>query len=99
MALKIIWSPRALENFHQVIAYLEVNWTEQVVRDFVQRTEKVLQLIADHPDMFRQVSRSNPVREAVITKHNFLIYKVYKEKIALLAVFDTRQHPKKKGFY
>ncbi|NIJ55349.1 type II toxin-antitoxin system RelE/ParE family toxin [Dyadobacter arcticus] len=95
MALEIIWSPRALDNFHDIIAYLEETWSEQVTKAFVERTEKLLALIAKHPRIYRQISQKNSVREALITKHNFLIYKIYLDRIALLAVFDTRKHPKK----
>ncbi|MCF2520646.1 MULTISPECIES: type II toxin-antitoxin system RelE/ParE family toxin [Dyadobacter] len=99
MALEIVWTPRALDNFHGVIAYLEENWHEAVIRDFVKRTEHVLHMIADHPGMFRQISENSPMREAVITKHNLLIYKVTDSKVFVLAVFDTRQHPKKKRIF
>jgi plasmid stabilization system protein ParE len=96
MALEIIWSPKALENFHAVIAYLEENWTIQVVRDFVKKTDTLISLIAEHSEMFREINKRNAVREAVVTKHNLLIYKVNKNQLILLAMFDTRQHPKKK---
>jgi plasmid stabilization system protein ParE len=99
MALDIIWSPKALENFHDVINYLEENWPKQVVKDFVKRTENILGLIAAHPEIFRQISEINPIREAVVTKHNLLIYKVYQDQIVLLSMFDTRQHPKKKRMF
>jgi plasmid stabilization system protein ParE len=99
MALEIIWSPKALENFHDVIAYLEENWPEQVIKDFVKRPENILELIADHPQIFRQISEYSAIREAVVTKHNLLIYKVYQDQIVLLSMFDTRQHPKKKRMF
>ncbi|CAG5008085.1 hypothetical protein DYBT9275_04190 [Dyadobacter sp. CECT 9275] len=85
-----------MDNFHGVITYLEENWDGTVIRDFVLRTEKVILLISEHPEMFRQISESNTIREAVITKHNLLLYKVFNNKIVLLAIFDTRQHPRKK---
>ncbi|WAC10528.1 type II toxin-antitoxin system RelE/ParE family toxin [Dyadobacter pollutisoli] len=99
MALEIVWTPRALENFHDVIAYLEENWPEQIIKDFVKRTENVLALIADHPQIFRKISENSAIREAVVTKHNLLIYKIYPDQIVLLAMFDTRQHPKKKRMF
>ncbi|MCF0051040.1 type II toxin-antitoxin system RelE/ParE family toxin [Dyadobacter sp. LJ53] len=99
MALEIVWSPRALDNFHGVVAYLEENWFESVIKDFVKRTEHVLHMIADHPNMFRQISEDSLIREAVITKHNLLIYKVTESKVIVLAVYDTRQHPKKKQIF
>jgi plasmid stabilization system protein ParE len=96
MALSVIWSPRALENLHQVIDYLEMNWGEKVVTGFVQRIDTLIKLISERPNVFKQISEKNSVREAVITEHNLLLYRVYKNHIVLLAVFDTRQHPRKK---
>lgn len=96
MALNVIWSPLALNNFHEVISYLGENWNDAVIKSFVLRTEKVIQLISEHPQIFRQISEQNSIREAVITKHNLLLYRIDKTQITLLAVFDTRQHPQKK---
>lgn len=96
MALDIFWSPKALENFHDVIYYLQENWTDAIVRDSILKTEKIIDQIARHPHTFRSVSSGSSIREAVITKHNLLLYKIHKNQIVLLAVFDTRQHPRKK---
>ena len=96
MALNILWSPRAIDNFSGVLEYLEENWNEIIIKDFVMRTNKVIELISEHPQMFRQISNGNSAREAVITKHNLLLYKIHKNKILIIAVFDTRQHPRKK---
>ena len=96
MALNIIWSPRALDNFHEVISYLSKNWSAKVVRNFVSRTEKVIELISEHPEIFKQLTDRNPVREALITKHNLLLYQIQEAQVLLLAVFDTRQNPRKK---
>ncbi|WP_031528183.1 type II toxin-antitoxin system RelE/ParE family toxin [Dyadobacter crusticola] len=98
MALKIIWSARALDNFQNVIAYLEEDRGEQVIRTFVKRTEKIINIAAQHPEIFRIVSEKRQIREAVITKHNLLIYKATDTHIQLLAIFDTRQHPRRSGF-
>lgn len=96
MALEVVWSKKALDNFHNVISYLEKNWNDQVIKDFVTRTEKVIWLIAQHPQMFREISNLTSIREAVITKHNLLLYRFSSNRVELLAVFDTRQHPRKK---
>jgi len=96
MALNIIWSPRALDNFHEVISNLNKNWSAKVVRNFVLRPEKVIGLISEHPEIFKQITNRNLILEALITKHNLLLYQVREDQILLLAVFDTRQHPRKK---
>lgn len=98
MALDVIWSPRSLNNLEEVIQYLRKNWNHQVVKDFIIRMDRVVQLISEHPQLFRQVSINNAVREAVITKHNLLLYRITQSRILIIAVFDTRQHPKKKKY-
>lgn len=98
MALDIVWSPRAIDNFSGVLEYLEENWNGLVTQDFARRTNKVIKLISEHPQMFRQISSENTAREAVIIKHNLLLYKIHKNQILIIAVFDTRKHPRKKIF-
>jgi len=94
MALDIVWSPKALQKFHDVIKYLEKNWGETVVKDFVQRTDQLLKNLIIHPKIHRSITNKYNIKEAVVTKHNLLIYKITKDKIILLTFFDTRQHPK-----
>jgi plasmid stabilization system protein ParE len=94
MALDIKWSPKALHRFHDVVKYLENNWGESVVKDFVQRTDLLLKNLIIHPKIHRSITNKYNIKEAVVTKHNLLIYKITKDKIILLTFFDTRQHPK-----
>lgn len=98
MALNVIWSPKALNNFHDIISYLQENWNETVVKDFIYKADTLISLISEYPKSFRKISDQNSIREAVITKHNLLLYRIKKDQILLLAFFDIRQHPKKKKF-
>lgn len=45
--------------------------------------------------MFRQSKMQN-IREAVVTKHTLLLYRVKQKQIELLVFWDTRKNPKKK---
>lgn len=96
MALEIIWSPRSVSNFDSIIEYLQTDWTEREAVNFVKQVSRTLNLISDFPFLFRALTGTDNTREAVVTKHNLLIYRVYPERIEVLAIFDTRQHPKKK---
>lgn len=97
MAYKVTWSPKAVKTFNNVINYLEKNWTEKEIRNFVRLTDKVAHIISKSPYLFRS-SEKNNVFEVLVTKHNLLLYQVNEEskKVQLLAFFDTRQDPKKK---
>ena len=97
MAFQIIWSPQAETDFDRVIEYLFENWTEKEISFFVNETNKVIAMISKYPYIFRGSEKENVI-EAVITKHNLLIYEIHIEikTINLLTFFDTRQDPKKK---
>lgn len=97
MAFKIIWSPKAVDTFENVIDYLQTNWTEKEIRNFVMETEHVIHLISVNPHLFRSSEKEN-IFEAIITKHNLLLYQINQEikSIELLSFFDTRKDPKKK---
>ncbi|MBC8053535.1 MAG: type II toxin-antitoxin system RelE/ParE family toxin [Sphingobacteriaceae bacterium] len=96
MALEIVWSPRAIKNFDSVIAYLERHWTEREVRNFVKQTLKTVSLVSEFPYLYKPLVGNETIREAVVTKHNVLIYRPDNDRLEILTIFDTRQHPEKK---
>ena len=94
MEYQIIWLPKAEERFQDIIEYLEYKWNDKVIADFIEKTETVLRQIQRRPAMFRYSSKMN-IHEALITKHNLLLYQIKSSRIELLTFFDTRQNPKK----
>ena len=95
MEYEIIWLPKAEERFQDIIEYLKNKWDDKVIAGFIVRTETVLRQIQRRPTMFRRSSKMN-IHEALITKHNLLLYQLKGSRIELLTFFDTRQNPKKK---
>ena len=95
MEYQIIWLPKAEERFQDIIEYLEYKWNDKVIADFIEKTETVLRQIQRRPTMFRHSSKMN-IHEALITKHNLLLYQIKGSRIELLTFFDTRQNPKNK---
>ena len=55
MALTIIWSPKALNNFHDILSYLEESWNQIVIKDFVYKTDNLIHQISLYPQSFRQI--------------------------------------------
>ena len=96
MAKEIIWTPQAERTFAKVIKYLEEEWTEKEVEKFIVATENVKVHISQRPEMFRKSSKEG-IHEALVTKHNLLLYKIKEKTIDLITFWDTRQHPKKKS--
>jgi plasmid stabilization system protein ParE len=96
MAKEIIWSPEATEAFERVITYLENNWTESEIAHFIKATEKVIEIISNQPKLYRASKRKKNIHEALITKHNLMLYKNTRSVIYIMTIWDTRQNPKKK---
>ena len=96
MALVARWSKEAEDTFDGIIDYLEDNWTEKEVKDFVRKSHKVIGQIENNPYQFK-ASRFQEIRKAVITKHNSLFYFVNESDkvIELYTFWDNRQNPKK----
>ena len=95
MAYEIIWLPKAEERFDEIIYYLQENSSEKVVINFISKTNKKLFEIKLSPTMFSKSDKMG-IYEALITKHNLLLYRVEGNRIELLTFFDTRQNPNKK---
>ena len=95
MAKKIIWTPQAEKTFTLVLEYLQRDWTTKEIKKFISATDKTIGYISKNPEMFRKSIKAD-IHEALITKHNLVLYKIKKETIDLLVFWDTRRNPKKK---
>ncbi|MBP9186360.1 MAG: type II toxin-antitoxin system RelE/ParE family toxin [Bacteroidia bacterium] len=72
MAYKIVWLPKAEKRFEQIINYLEQNWSDKEVEEFIKRTNAIISIISINPQAFRY-SKSKKMYEALVTKYNLLL--------------------------
>jgi plasmid stabilization system protein ParE len=49
MALVARWSKEAEDTFDEIIEYLEDNWTEREIQNFVRKAHKVIGQIEKNP--------------------------------------------------
>ncbi len=97
MAYKVIWAPEAVNTFDNIIDYLSKHWSKKEVTRFIDDVEQTVFLLEKNPFLFRGSSKVN-VHEALITKHNLLLYQIVEnsKRVELISFWDTRQNPKKK---
>ena len=69
MAYEIIWLPKAEQRYDEIIGYLQKEWAEKEIINFIARTGEVLELIRNNPSLYRKSEKEN-VHQAMITKHN-----------------------------
>ena len=98
MARKIVWTKRANNNYNGIIEYLEADWEEQVIIDFVKKTYKILGLICEYPHLGSIENQEKGIHGFLITSHNRLFYRFSDTELVLLNFFDTRQQAGKRKF-
>ena len=96
MALKIFWTNRASKNFDIVLEYLEGEWGDQVTKKFIKDVYDFLELLVEFPEIGSIENNEKGIRGFTLIKQMNIFYRITKEKIIILGLFDNRQNPLKK---
>ena len=91
---KVVWSEEANRNLNKVINYLEKNWTEREIKNFLKKLNKHISIIQSQPGSFPKANNFN-VRRSVVTKQITLYYNIRQDTLNIVSIFDNRQNPKK----
>ena len=92
---KLYWTDNAVLDLRNIIDYLRYKWTAREVKNFVRRLDRRLELIQLNPRLFPKTSKKKNVRRSVLTKHTTIYYEITDKLIRIVALFDSRQDPKK----
>ena len=95
MSKKVLWSPLAESDLRFSLLYLESNWNNAVVNQYLNKIDHLVNQITTNPEQFPLVNNKKKIRKCVVTKHNTIFYREKNEVIEILRIFDTRQNPKK----
>ena len=93
MSLPIKWSPASKDEFAELLEYVEAQFGLDAALNFLDKTDKVLDGISEHPAMFPASEKSPSVRKAIITKQTSLLYRISAFEIQLLHFWDNRKNP------
>jgi len=78
--MKIIWSPRARITYINILNYLEKEWGENFVHNFITEVTDILMHISRNPKMFISTRKNKYIRKGIITKHISLYYRIKPER-------------------
>ena len=98
MDCKINWTNRAWRTYQANIKYLEEEWTEKEISQFVLLTDKKIANLSKHPRIGSPRNKKYPnIRYTIVHKRVLLIYKhkPLKNEIDLLVFWNTWQNPRK----
>ena len=95
MEIKIEWTDPVLQDLETIVSYIEIEWSQAIADKFVEELLDRIETLSGQPFM-GMASRKYPnIRSIKVSRYNGLYYKVEKDKLVLLNIFDLRQHPDK----
>jgi plasmid stabilization system protein ParE len=96
MSYSLRWTPESRKTFNQILDYLADEWNTQVVSNFIDQVDVVLQRIRNNPHLYPLHRSEQKVHKCVVHKRVVLYYKIVNDKhIDLLTFWNTYQNPDK----
>lgn len=95
MDKKVIFSPRAIKNTKKIIQYLKKEWSDKSADRFIDLLREKISKIKEYPYSYNTLAGREDIRRCVIKKQTTLYYKVGKNKIEVITLYDSRQNPDK----
>ena len=96
MAYKVKWSDEAIISFEGSIKYLETNFSNREINNFIKATNDKIKFIESNPLMYRKSSRTDNIHYTNILGKVILVYRIKPrfKVVELIHFWDGRQNPK-----
>jgi len=97
MALTLVWTKRAEQGYESIAKYLEKEWTDREVSNFVRETKHFFDLLKENPHMLEPTGSHKNLYRGPINRLTILTYryKPRKKEIVLVNIRGARQKPQK----
>src|SRR5450755_3703465 len=89
MAYKIIYKKRFSNKLVKLLQYLENEWNENTASEFLNRLDKRIESLKEHPFIGKASATKPEVRAILITKHNKLYYKLSNNKVIIMNLYES----------
>lgn len=91
---ELIFSARSLKEIKNISEYITAKWSLRVNLNFLQKLKSNFDLLIINPEIFPP-NKQNNLRRCVVSIQTTIFYKIEKNQIVIVSVFDTRQNPNK----
>lgn len=94
---KVIWSNRSLhdlDNAYELLAQKSHSTAKRLVENIIDRISQLKQIPESGP-LESSLSHHRKAHRYLICGHHKIIYRIEKQAILIVRVFDTRQNPNK----
>lgn len=83
MDYKIIWTNNAVNEFEEILKYLETEWSIKASNNFKSKLSKTLMIIKESPKAFPTFHYNKILRKAYINKRVSMFYRINNNSILL----------------
>ncbi len=91
--MNVIWTRKADTSFNGIVNYLLDIWNIEIASSFVDNIDNTINLIIKNPEMFKVSEYDNISREAFITKHTTMFYRVLDTTIEIEYFWGNFDNP------
>lgn len=91
MEKKIVVSRRFRKNALEVFEYLIKEHAEKTALNFLDKLEARVELIIRHSEIGKPSQKKPNVRSVTLQPHNRIYYRIKKDRLELLCLFDMRK--------
>ena len=91
MGFEVIWTKRAETNLGNVKKFLKDNWTLKVRIEFSTKVKNIIELLTINNNLGSVINKHSDTRKILVTKHNYLYYRVKNNKLFIVNFLDTRK--------
>ena len=88
---KIVVSKRFRKNTHKVYNYLLREYSSKIAFGFLNKLEQRVELIIQYPEIGKSSQKKVNIRSITLQPHNRVYYRINKNTIELLCLFDMRR--------
>ncbi len=93
MGLNIQYTPEAEETLNSVYYFIIEKFGKRPAEAFLTKADKIIQLIAEMPEMYKAAPFDENVRIGLISKQTSIFYRMKEDSVELLFFWDNRQEP------
>jgi plasmid stabilization system protein ParE len=92
--MRIVWTPVAVNSLGETVNFITELWSPQIADTFLNQLDYRIEQIIQNPEIAPPFKNSY-YRQLFIHKTVSLFYKIDKDYIKILLIWDNRQDPAK----
>ncbi|MCC6727376.1 MAG: type II toxin-antitoxin system RelE/ParE family toxin [Saprospiraceae bacterium] len=91
--MPVYLSQTAYDQLHELLDYLEANWSSTVSDNYLNKLERTMEVISNMPYSFPAADNFPGLRKCVVTRQSIAYYRIdeVRKEVEILAVIDSRR--------